>query len=94
MKIAIAQFAPIWEQKKLSMDKAEKWILEAARHGADYIFFPELSLTGFSMKIAQIMDSKKETEEFVSTCAKKYGIGIGMGYVPFSLKKGKNCSGL
>ena len=48
MKFAIAQFSPQWEQKEMNMKKAEKWVLEAAQQQADYIFFPELSLTGFS----------------------------------------------
>lgn len=91
MKFAIAQFSPQWEQKEMNMEKAEKWVLEAAQQQADYIFFPELSLTGFSMNISKIMDEQEETIEFVRSCALNYKIGIGIGYVPFTRDKGKNC---
>lgn len=90
MKFAIAQFSPQWEQKEMNMEKAEKWVLEAAQQQADYIFFPELSLTGFSMNISKIMDEQEETIEFVRSCALNYKIGIGIGYVPFTRDKGKN----
>lgn len=91
MKFAIAQFSPFWEHKKMSMDKAEQWIINAAKQEADYIFFPELSLTGFSMETEKIMDKKIETLDFARLCARSNKIGVGIGYVPFTEEKGKNC---
>lgn len=47
MKIALLQFAPIWENKEDSLIKVDKLINETK--DADLIILPEMSLTGFSM---------------------------------------------
>lgn len=90
MKIAVAQFSPMWENKERSMEKAESWIKEAAQKNAEYIFFPELSLTGFSMNVDSIRDHRDETEVFIKSNALKYQIGIGIGYVPSGNGLGRN----
>lgn len=91
MKIAIAQFCPQWENKNLSMKKAKEWIEKASKMKADYILFPELSLTGFSMKVEAIRDQIDETSDFIRENAERYQIGIGMGYVPSGSGLGRNC---
>ena len=90
LKIAVAQFSPTWENKEQSMAKAESWIKEAAQKNAEFIFFPELSLTGFSMKVDSIRDQLNETESFMKSSAIKYQIGIGIGYVPAGDGLGRN----
>lgn len=82
MKIAIAQFSPEWENKEKSMKKAEEWVKKAENENVDFILFPELSLTGFSMKVDTIRDQSNETELYIKKIASKYHIGVGMGYVP------------
>ena len=49
MRVALAQTDMVWEDKKASIQKAEKMVSEAAKSKADIIIFPEMSFTGFSM---------------------------------------------
>ena len=45
MKVALAQFNIIWEDKESNIANAESLIVSAVKDGADIIFFPEMSFT-------------------------------------------------
>lgn len=80
-RIAIAQTNIIWEDKKANLTIAEQYIIEAKNNGAAYVFFPEMSFTGFSMNTDITSESDGYTKEFVSKLALKHHIGIGFGWV-------------
>ena len=54
MKIAIAQTEICFEEPEKNLRTAESWIEQAAQEGADAIFFPEMSFTGFSMHVEKV----------------------------------------
>ena len=58
MRVALAQTDMVWEDKKESIQKAEKMVSEAAKSKADIIIFPEMSFTGFSMNLEKIGEKR------------------------------------
>lgn len=83
MKIGLAQTDIIWENKEKNIEKAESIIIEATEKKLDFILFPEMSLTGFSMKIERISEYKEQlnTIKVFKDIANKYSIAVGVGYV-------------
>lgn len=90
MRVALAQTDMVWEDKKASIQKAEKMVSEAAKSKADIIIFPEMSFTGFSMNLEKIGEKRdcSETVSCMSTLSKKYNIAIGFGWASLPDKKG------
>lgn len=87
LKVAVCQFNIEWEDKQKNYLRAEKFIEEASNEKVDIILFPEMSFTGFSMNIANTMESNEETLGVMRDIAKKYSIAVGFGWV-------KNCNGM
>lgn len=90
MKIAICQLKIIWENKKKNMDKAIKFVKEACQQNVDIIFFPEMSLTGFSMNIKLTKEESNETVDIIKKLAVENGIAIGIGWVKGNEAKAEN----
>ena len=49
MKVALAQLDIAWEDKQENQKRCCVMLEEAKKQGADFILFPEMTLTGFSM---------------------------------------------
>ena len=81
LKIALAQTAICWEAKEQNYQIAQKWVQDAVMQGAEAVFFPEMSFTGFSMNT----DATKEGDERTISCmralARQYHVRIGFGWV-------------
>jgi omega-amidase len=95
MKVALAQTDIFWEDKTKNKESSLKLIVKAAEADVDFIIFPEMSFTGFSMNvdcISEEINSKSETVEWFKKQAITHNINIGFGYVEKSAsdKKGKN----
>ncbi|WP_373898002.1 nitrilase-related carbon-nitrogen hydrolase [Haloimpatiens sp. FM7315] len=90
MKLALAQMKVVFENKEFNMKACEKFIIEAKRRKVDLIVFPEMTLTGYSMKVSRIGDRNFETLNFFEEFSKAYNISIGVGYVNTEGKLGKN----
>lgn len=90
MKAAICQLDIKFECKTENMLSAEKMIKEAAEKKADVIFFPEMTLTGFSMNISLIGEENHETETFMRKKAEQYNIAVGFGWVKKTNGLGEN----
>lgn len=86
LKIALAQMKIVWEDKKRNYGAAEKYIREAAAQKADAVFFPEMSLTGFSMNTKATKESDGWTVAHMGALARQYQISLGFGWV-------KDCTG-
>ena len=83
MRVALAQTDMVWEDKKASIQKAEKMVSEAAKSKADIIIFPEMSFTGFSMNLEKIGEKRD--------CSENIAIGFGWASLPDKKGgKGKN----
>ena len=48
LKVAMAQIAPVWLDKKATLQKIEANILEAAQHQSELVVFGEALLPGVS----------------------------------------------
>ncbi len=90
MRISIAQTNIRWEDKEVNIGEAEKMIKAAAAESAEMVFFPEMSLTGFSMEVDIIGESDESTLVKFSGLSEKYGIHIGFGWVEYDGIKGRN----
>lgn len=90
MKIAACQMHILWEQKEENIRRAERFVGEAAKDGAELILFPEMSFTGFSMNIDCTADKEQETITCMKGLAQKYGVDIGFGWVRKCGNKGEN----
>lgn len=90
MKAAIVQFDIRFEDKSLNLERAYVFIQQASASGADIIFFPEMSFTGFSMNIQMIGETDDYTVSLMRDYAAKHNIAIGFGYVKLIDGKGEN----
>lgn len=88
MKVALGQIEIVWEDKKRNMEKLEKFVEKAKTLEADIVFFPEMSLTGFSMNIKKV--ASNDAPKWLMQISKKYEIYIGAGYVEMKDGKGLN----
>lgn len=86
MKVALAQTNIIWEDKTANETIAIDYISQASKMGAQGIFFPEMSLTGFSMNTQITAERERETVNKFCQIAGKYQIAIGIGWT----KQGEN----
>lgn len=88
MKIALAQMDIIWENKSSNMNKCEKFLGLAKENAVDFIIFPEMSLTGFSMNVDAISEGASgETVKWLKNMSVTYGLYIGLGYARKSCNK-------
>lgn len=90
MKAALCQLGIKFEDREANIIRAEKYIRESAEAGADIVFFPEMTLTGFSMNVEKTGEEKNETIELMKNFAVKYGIAAGFGWVKKAGNKGEN----
>ena len=81
MKVALAQTNIIWEDKKKNEQKAIEYIHQSASLGAGAVFFPEMSLTGFSMNTALTAEKDGQTLRRFCEIAREYHIVTGIGWV-------------
>jgi len=81
MKIAICQMDIKFEDKKYNLATAKEYIMEAASAGAEMIFFPEMSFTGFSMNTELTGEDDGLTCSIMQEWADDNNIAIGFGWV-------------
>lgn len=92
LRVGLAQMDLVWENKEENIKKAEQMIIDAVKKQIDYLLFPEMSLTGFSMNVNVIGEKKdkSETLEVFSEFGKRYNVFIGIGYVEKRKEKAYN----
>ena len=81
MKIAIASLDQVWEDKQANRVLCEAFVKNASAKSSDLIIFPEMTLTGFSVKNTALSEdiSNSETLKWFSSVSKKYGVNIIFG---------------
>jgi len=90
MKIALGEMDIAWKDKDKNKENCISFLQRSSELGIDLILFPEMSLTGFSMKVAEIGEANGETLSWFKKMAIKYNINIGFGYVEKNAAKGRN----
>lgn len=90
MKLALAQTHISWENKLHNYETAKRMIEESAQKGAQIVFFPEMSFTGFSMNLQVTGETHQETVKKMAEYSAEYGIHIGFGWVKIRDGKGEN----
>lgn len=79
MKIALAQINIIFEDKHSNYVTVEEFVSQARENEADFIIFPELTCTGFTMNVQEYGEKDQETLSFMKSLSKKYQIKICFG---------------
>jgi len=82
LKFALVQFAPIFENKKASKKYIEQMLTSMQLH-VDMIIFPEMTLTGFTMRSRKFAEdgSDGDSVRFFSDLAKHYSAHIFAGFI-------------
>lgn len=82
MRVGLCQLNIIWENKSKTMEKVDHYLRYAKSRKAEILFFPEMTLTGFSMKVEVTEDQKAgDTIELFQKMCRKIGIAAGFGWV-------------
>lgn len=81
MKIALAQVAPYMADSSANIRAHLTWVEKAVASGAQAIFFPELSITGYEPALAGKLAFTKDDERLLpfQEKADEAGISIGIG---------------
>ena len=93
MRIGLAQMDIIFEDKHLNMLKVENLLKDANKDSIDLLVFPELTLTGFSMNLKDMLEgSLVDSPSIAWFCTKalEYNINIAFGYIEICGDKGLN----
>ncbi|MGN1318890.1 MAG: nitrilase-related carbon-nitrogen hydrolase [Lachnospirales bacterium] len=89
MIVSLCQLNIVWENKKANVEKVDKFCNLAKNKNSHIIFFPEMSLTGFSLEVNRTKENG-ESINIIKNIAKKYNIAIGFGWVKDCGLKGEN----
>lgn len=88
MKVSLAQISTEFENKDKNKKLCLKFIKQAKEENMDFLVFPEMTLTGFSMNTDLIAEENNETVMWFSEAAKHFELNIGFGHV---VRKDKKC---
>jgi predicted amidohydrolase len=81
LKFALIQFAPFFENKKTSAEYLRQ-LLSRLNQTVDMIVFPEMTLTGFTMRAQKYAETMSETSiQFFSELARQYNAHIFAGLI-------------
>jgi len=81
VNIGLVQYYPQWEKKDLSKAKISH-LLDHPSADIDLLIFPELTLTGFTMRSKRFAEKiDGESVGFFSSLAKKFGCHVMAGFV-------------
>jgi predicted amidohydrolase len=89
LKIGLVQYSPVWENKSASQEKIENILNQC--NGMNLLIFPEMTLTGFTMKSKEFSEELNEgTHLFFSTIAKKIKCAVIYGVIEKGKRKNFN----
>ena len=89
MKIALVQYSPVWEDKEMNKKK----ILSLLQNiqGVELFIFPEMTLTGFTMKSKEMSETiQGDSFRFFSSIAKEKAANIFAGIIERRDKRNYN----
>lgn len=80
MKVAVVSLNSFWEDKQANLEEVER-IVQSLRQKAEYVIFPEMSLTGFSVSnlaLAEDLENSNSIRAF-QKLAKEHQVNIVFG---------------
>jgi predicted amidohydrolase len=81
LKIGLVQYYPVWENKEASKSRIID-LLEEMSSGVDLLVFPELTLTGFTMRSKRFSEKEDgESTIFFSNLAAKFATHLFFGLI-------------
>jgi omega-amidase len=81
VKIGLVQYYPQWEKKDRSKSKIEQ-LLDQVSSKIDLLIFPELTLTGFTMRSKRFAEKiNGESISFFSSLAEKFDCHVIAGFI-------------
>ncbi|MCX6149868.1 MAG: carbon-nitrogen family hydrolase [Ignavibacteriales bacterium] len=87
MKIGLVQYNPVWEDKEANKDKLLLMVNQITKN-VDLIIFPEMTLTGFTMKSSLFAESiDGESFQFFKTISQKLNSDIIAGVIEIQEEK-------
>ena len=94
MRIALVSLNQFWENKDANFQTCARYVSEAKNHAVDFIIFPEMTLTGFSMRSAQLAErlDNSMTLDFFKKLAQTHSITIQFGMSTVENNYYYNCS--
>ena len=83
MKVGLTQMDIVWENKAKNMEKVTKLMEQAKQQDVEFLVFPEMTLTGFTMNTAFAGEEMlfSETLQFFKDCSRKYEMAVAFGFV-------------
>lgn len=88
MIAALGQTHILWENKESNLKNIRYMAKRAKDDGADIVFFPEMSLTGFSMNTK--ITAETDFPEKVKTICREEKIAVGIGWTKCGGEKAEN----
>lgn len=81
MKIALISLDSVWENKKANLREVEKNIIYVKSKQVEYVVFPEMTLTGFSVNNPELAEDISNSDTIIAfqELAVKYKINIIFG---------------
>lgn len=92
MKIILISLNQAWEDQKSNREKVVSCLDSVKEQQADWVIFPEMTLTGFTMnarKYAEALECSP-TIRFFAECAQKYQVYIAFGMILNGKSKATN----
>jgi predicted amidohydrolase len=86
----IAQMDIVWENSNENINKVEEFVKRAIENNVELILFPEMTLTGFTMNICNLLLSEEEIINWIKNLAIENNINIGLGFAVRVNEKGRN----
>jgi len=92
VRVGLGQLNIIWENKDANKIKCEKIVSEARQKCVDFLIFPEMTLTGFTMQTGIMGEAlnNSDTIRFFKKCAMTYELAIAFGIIIDSNDKAYN----
>jgi predicted amidohydrolase len=83
VKIALASLDQAWEDKAANLRRCAELCATAAAWGADFIVFPEMTLTGFTMRAAAVVETQDHapTIDAFKDLAREHNLHVAFGVV-------------
>ena len=89
LKIGLVQYAPVWEDKSANVKKIKNLLSDKIVY--DLLIFPEMTLTGFTMKSEEFAeDLEEDTKLFFASIAKEKKCAVMYGTIEKGKKKNFN----